>query len=251
MLAVGAAPPKPTTSLISTIVIDAGHGGKDPGTLGSSAREKDIVLAISLELGRRLKQHIPEAKIVYTRLNDKFVELYRRAEIANENKADLFISIHCNSTPKNMVNRQNIQGTETYVMGLHKSEENLEVAKRENASIYQEVNYEKNYQGFDPDSPQSYILLSLSQQTYLQNSLNLARKIDYQFRTNAKRSSRGVKQAGFVVLSKTAMPSILVECGFLSNPAEEKFLSSTAGQVQMAQAIFLAVKEYKKELDGN
>ena len=250
-LIIGATQAPMKTSALKTIVIDAGHGGKDPGTIGRSSYEKNVALSISLELGRTIKQNMPNVKIVYTRLNDKFVELYRRAEIANEHKADLFISVHCNATPKRMANRHLVHGTEVYVMGLHKSEENLEVAKRENASIYKEANYQKNYGGFDPDSPQSYILLSLSQQTHLKNSLNLARKIDYRFKTHAKRKSRGVKQAGFVVLANTTMPSLLVECGFLSNPTEEIYLNSKAGQSKIAQSIYQAVRDYKKELDGN
>lgn len=231
------------------IVIDPGHGGKDPGALGSNSKEKDITLQVALQLGRILKANIPEATIVYTRLSDKFVELYRRAEIANEYRADLFISLHCNSLPHKSPNRQSVKGTEVYVMGLHKTEENLEVAKRENAAILKEANYQARYDGFDPNSPQSYILLSLRQQTHLANSLNLANKIDLELRTRANRTSRGVKQAGFVVLSKTTMPSILIELGFLSNPEEEKYLQNANNQVYLASAIYRAVKAYKEEIN--
>ncbi len=231
------------------IVIDPGHGGKDPGALGSSSIEKNITLQVALQLGRILKENIPDTKIVYTRLNDKFVELYRRAEIANEYRADLFISLHCNSLPYKSPNRQSIKGTEIYVMGLHKTDENLEVAKRENAAILKEANYEARYDGFDPNSPQSYILLSLRQQTHLANSLNLANKIDSELRTRANRVSRGVKQAGFVVLAKTTMPSILVELGFLSNPEEEKYLQNANNQVYLASAIYRAIKAYKEEIN--
>lgn len=231
------------------IVIDPGHGGKDPGTLGAQTHEKDIALEVSMELGRIIKANIPNTKIIYTRLSDKFVTLRRRAEIANENRADLFISIHCNSVGGSAAHRNAIKGTEVYVMGLHKSEENLEVAKRENASILKESNYQAYYEGFNPNSAQSYILLSLRQQTHLSNSLNLAHKIDYQLRHRAKRASRGVKQAGFVVLAKTTMPSLLIELGFLSNPAEEKYLKNTQNQVYLASAIYRAIKAYKEELN--
>jgi N-acetylmuramoyl-L-alanine amidase len=231
------------------IVIDAGHGGRDPGTLGTGVHEKDVTLQVSLELGRIIKSNIPDTKIIYTRLADKFVALYRRAEIANENRADLFISIHCNSVGGSTATRNSVKGTEIYVMGLHKNEENLEVAKRENAAILKEANYEAYYEGFDPNSPQSYILLSLRQQTHLTNSLNLAHKIDYQLRNRANRTSRGVKQAGFVVLAKTTMPSVLIELGFLSNPEEEKYLQNAQNQVYLASAIYRAVKAYKEEVN--
>ncbi|GAB4397927.1 MAG: hypothetical protein OHK0053_15430 [Microscillaceae bacterium] len=232
------------------VVIDPGHGGKDPGTLGSASHEKDITLAVSLELGRILKANLPGVKVVYTRTTDKFVELYRRAELANEQRADLFISIHCNSMPHGTASRAAIQGTEIYVMGLHKSEDNLEVAQRENAAILKEANYQANYEGFDPNSPQSYILLSLRQQAYLENSLNLARKINQEFVERVKRPSRGVKQAGFVVLSRTTMPSVLIELGFLSSPAEEKYLKEAAHQVYLASAIFRAIRAYKAEIEA-
>ncbi len=240
--------PLPESNKEFIIVIDPGHGGKDPGTLGVQTHEKDIALEVSLTLGRIIKANIPNTKIIYTRLSDKFVTLRRRAEIANENRADLFISIHCNSVGGSATYRQSIKGTEVYVMGLHKSEENLEVAKRENASILKEADYQAYYEGFDPNSPQSYILLSLRQETHLGNSLNLAHKIDYQLRNKANRTSRGVKQAGFVVLAKTTMPSLLIELGFLSNPEEEKYLRNTQNQVYLASAIYRAIKAYKEEL---
>lgn len=237
--------------LLSVIVIDPGHGGKDPGTLGRISKEKDVALSVALKLGKTIQNNLPGVKVVYTRTTDKFVELYRRAEIANKHKADLFISLHCNAAPRKMANRQSVYGTETYVMGLHKSDVNLEVAMRENAAIYKEANYQTNYSGFDPESPESYILLSLSQQIHLQNSLNLARKIEGQFKYRAKRRSRGVKQAGFVVLSQTTTgPSVLVELGFLSNPTEEKYLNTQNGQTYLASAIYRAIKEYKTEIDG-
>ncbi len=231
-----------------TLVIDPGHGGRDPGTLGRISQEKKVVLDVSLKLGKILKEKMPDVKVIFTRTTDAFVELYKRAELANKNKADLFISIHANATPRYMANRHLVHGTETYVMGLHKSEENLDVAMRENASILKEANYEDRYQGFQPNSPQSYILFSLSQQTYLSNSLNLAHKIESEFKNRVKRKSRGVKQAGFVVLSKTAMPSVLVELGFLSNPTEEQYLNSAQGQTYLASAIYRAIRDYRQDL---
>ncbi|MCS6821432.1 MAG: N-acetylmuramoyl-L-alanine amidase [Microscillaceae bacterium] len=232
---------------IKTIVIDAGHGGHDPGKVGKKFKEKDIALAISLDLGRILKKNLPDVNIVYTRLNDKFVELHRRTEIGNKAKGDLFISIHCNSVSPEIANQ--ITGTETYVMGTHVSKENLEVAKRENSVIKMEQKYTMHYQGFDLDSPESLILLSLNQQVHIENSMKLATKIEKQLKQTAGRKSRGVKQAGFVVLAKTNMPSVLVETGFLSNPNEEIFLASAQGQMLIASAIYRAIKEYKQEVE--
>lgn len=235
---------------IKTIVIDAGHGGKDPGTLGKRTKEKNITLRVALELGRMIKRNLPGVKVIYTRTTDKFVELYRRAEIANSSKADLFISIHCNSTPRKARNRTKAKGAETYIMGNHVSEANLAIAQRENKSILLEQNYKKNYGGFNPNSPQSYILLAMNQQVHMKHSLNLARKIDWQIRNKVRRKTRGVKQAGFYVLARTAMPSVLVELGFLSNPSEERFLNDSFGQIYMASAIFRAFRSYKRELDA-
>ena len=235
---------------IKTIVIDAGHGGKDPGTLGKRTKEKNITLRVALELGRIIKRNMPRVKIIYTRTTDKFVELYRRTEIANNAKADLFISIHCNAAPRKARNRAKAHGAETYIMGNHVSEANLAIARRENASIFLERNYKKNYGGFNPNSPQSYILLSMNQQVHMKHSLNLARKIDWEIRNKVRRSTRGVKQAGFYVLARTAMPSVLVELGFLSNPAEERYLNDALGQIYMASAIFRAFRAYKKELEA-
>lgn len=235
---------------IKTIVIDAGHGGKDPGTLGKRSKEKDITLRVALELGRIIKRNMPSIKVIYTRTTDKFVELYRRTEMANRSKADLFISIHCNSVPLKARNRTKAKGAETYIMGNHVSEANLAIAQRENAAILLEKNYQRNYGGFNPNSPQSYILLSMNQQVHMKHSLNLARKIDWQIKNKVRRKTRGVKQAGFYVLARTAMPSVLVELGFLSNPEEERFLSDSFGQIYMASAIFRAFRAYKKELDA-
>ncbi|EAY27640.1 N-acetylmuramoyl-L-alanine amidase family protein [Microscilla marina] len=234
---------------VKTVVIDAGHGGKDPGTLGKHTKEKNITLRVALELGRIIKRNLPGVKVVYTRTTDKFVELYRRTELANRIKADLFISIHCNAAARKARNRSRAKGAEVYVMGNHVSEDNLAIAKRENSSILLEKNYQRNYGGFDPNSPQSYILLAMSQQVHMKHSLNFARKIDWEIKNKVRRKTRGVKQAGFYVLARTAMPSVLVELGFLSNPGEERFLNDALGQIYMASAIFRAFRAYKKELE--
>jgi N-acetylmuramoyl-L-alanine amidase len=229
---------------IRTVVIDAGHGGKDTGCNGASAREKDVALKVALQLGQQISENLPDVKVIYTRKDDRFVELIDRAGIANKNHADLFISIHCNAGPSAAF------GTETYTMGLHKSSGNLAVATRENSVILQEDNYEKKYNGFNPSSPQSYILFSLYQSAHLDNSLRFAQKVENQFKSRVGRSSRGVKQAGFLVLWKSAMPSTLIEIGFLTNPKEEKFLNDKANQTYMASGIYRAFKEYKQELEA-
>ena len=229
---------------ISKVVIDAGHGGKDPGCKGQKAKEKDVALSIALALGHYIEQNFPDVIVIYTRRDDHFVELFQRAEIANKNKADLFISIHCNASPSN-----NPYGLETYVMGLHKSEANLNIAKKENSSILYEDDYKKRYDGFNPNSPEAYIIFSLYQNAYLDQSLNLASKIQKQFE-DIGRFNRGVKQAGFLVLYKTTMPGMLVETGFLSNPKEEEFMTSDAGQDKIALSIFRAFKAYKNEREG-
>ncbi len=229
---------------IRTVVIDAGHGGKDPGCNGASAKEKEIALKVALQLGEMIEANLSDVKVIYTRKTDTFVELIDRAGIANKNHADLFISIHCNAGPSSA------KGTETYTMGLHKSSGNLAVATRENSVILQEDNYEKNYNGFNPTSPQSHILFSLYQSAYLDNSLRFAQKVEYQFKNRVGRTSRGVKQAGFLVLWKSAMPSTLIEIGFLTNPQEEKFLNDKTNQTYMASGIYRAFKEYKQELES-
>jgi N-acetylmuramoyl-L-alanine amidase len=233
---------------IRVVVIDAGHGGKDTGARGKISREKDIVLDITLQLARKIKTEMPDVKVILTRASDKFVELNERSNIANRRKADLFISIHCNSLPKN---KTSPAGTETFVMGLHKTDENLEVAKRENASILLEKNYEERYKGFNPNSPLAYIMLANRQNAYIASSLNFAGKIERQFKKHADRNSRGVKQAGFMVLWQTAMPSVLVEAGFLSHAQEEKYLNSEEGQDEIAESIFRAFKQYKEEVEEN
>ena len=190
---------------VNTVVIDAGHGGHDTGALGKNSREKDITLAIAIQLRDYIRQNMPETKVIMTRDKDVFVELYRRAKIANENNADLFISIHCNSTKSPIV-----LGTETFVMGLHKSDANLAVAKTENAAILLEDDYVSRYDGFDPNSAEGNIFFSMMQNAFLNNSLDFAGRVQANFRERVKMYDRGVKQAGFLVLYKTAMPGVLI-----------------------------------------
>ncbi|GAB2769036.1 N-acetylmuramoyl-L-alanine amidase [Hymenobacter luteus] len=237
----GAAPYK---YRLRTVVLDAGHGGKDRGCVGVKAREADVALKIILELGRQIEENMPEVKVVYTRKTDVFVELADRAGIANKHNADLFISVHCNASAPAAI------GTEVWTMGPHKTDANLSVAKRENAVILQEENYQERYSGFDPTSPQSHILFSLYQSAHMVNSLRFAQKVDRQFRTTVGRPSRGVKQAGFLVLWKSTMPSVLIESGFLTNRQEEQYLNDKAGQSYMASGIYRAFRDYKNELEA-
>lgn len=227
------------------VVIDAGHGGKDAGTSGKLAKEKDVVLKIALKVGHYIEQNVPGVKVIYTRTDDRYLSLDERADIANRNKADLFICIHANANPN-----ARAFGTETYVMGLHKDENNLAVAKRENSVILLDENYHERYEGFDPNSPESYILFTLTQSAYQASSLSFAQKVEDQFRNRVGRLSRGVKQAGFVVLWRTTMPSVLIETGFLSNVLEEKFLAGEQGQSLIASGIYRAFKEYKSEVES-
>jgi len=229
---------------VKRVVIDAGHGGHDPGALGRTSKEKDITLSIALKTGKFIEENLPDVEVIYTRKTDVFVELYRRAKIANEAKADLFISIHCNANKSSTP-----YGAETYVMGLHKSEANLLVAQTENASILLEDDYHAKYEGFDPTSPEGYIFFSMLQNAYLDQSLGLASNVQKHFKDRVNLFDRGVKQAGFLVLYKTTMPSILIETGFLSNAKEEKILSSEEGQIYIASAIFRAVKDYKRGIE--
>jgi N-acetylmuramoyl-L-alanine amidase len=229
---------------IHRVVIDAGHGGKDPGALGKNSREKDIALAIALKTGEYIKRNMPDVEVIYTRKTDVFVELYRRAKIANDAKANLFISIHCNASKNTTAS-----GTETYVMGLHKSAAQLEVAKLENAAILNEDNFADMYEGFNPNQDEDYITLTMFQDAFLEQSTLLADEIQRQFRERVKRKDRGVFQAGFLVLYKTTMPGVLIETGFISNLADESFLMSADGQTYMASAIFRAFKFYKEEME--
>jgi N-acetylmuramoyl-L-alanine amidase len=228
---------------IKTITIDAGHGGKDVGASYGGTHEKDIALAVTLKLGEVIKTIMPDVNIIYTRDKDEFIELYERAGIANRKNADLFISLHCNANKKT-----DVFGTETFSMGLHKSEGNLDVARRENAVILLEKDYEEKYEGFDPNSPEAHIYFSFLQNAYLEQSLKIAANVEKNF-TNVKRASRGVKQAGFMVLWKCKMPSILIETGFISNPKERAYLTSNKGQDELAKAIAEAVKQYKISLE--
>jgi len=232
--------------MVRKVIIDAGHGGRDPGALGKKSKEKDIALSIALKTGNYIEKNLPDVKVIYTRKTDKFIELYKRAKIANQNNADLFISIHCNAN-----NSSKIYGTETYVMGLHKSQANLEVAKAENASILKEENISDEYEGFDPNSPEAYIIFNLYQDAFLEQSINIASKVQKQFKERVGLKDRGVLQAGFWVLYKTTMPGVLIETGYLSNPKDEKFLNSNDGQVFIASAIYRAFKEYKKEIEAD
>jgi len=229
---------------IQKVVIDAGHGGKDPGALGKNIKEKDIALSIALKTGNYIEKNFPDVEVIYTRKTDKFIELHERAKIANENEADLFISIHCNANTNSR-----IYGSETYVMGLHRSQANLEVAKLENAAILKEENYEDQYEGFDPNSDVAYILFSLVQSENSDLSLNFAAKVQDQFRERVGLKDRSVMQAGFLVLYKTTMPSVLIETGYLSNQKDASFLASEEGQVYIASAIYRAFKEYKLDLE--
>ncbi|MBN2616266.1 MAG: N-acetylmuramoyl-L-alanine amidase [Bacteroidales bacterium] len=240
----------PTVSLaqkgskISTIVIDAGHGGKDPGASGKHSHEKDITLKVALKLGHYISENLKDVKVIYTRKTDVFIPLYKRAEIANDHHADVFISIHCNSNPSTRA-----YGAESYVIGLYKTKDNLMVAQKENEAIMYEDNAKERYGGFDLNSPQSYINLSLFQNLHLKQSLQLAHDIESEFKSYAHRKARGVYQAGFLVLWQTTMPSVLVELGFLTNPKEEAYLLSNKGQSQLAYSIYLAFKKFKTNFE--
>ena len=233
---------------ITTVVIDAGHGGKDTGALGAISKEKDLNLTVALLTGDYIKKNLPDVTVIYTRERDVFVPLGDRADIANRNNADVFISIHCNSASGK--NASSATGAETFVLGEHKNAANLEVAKKENSAILLEDDADARYDNFDLDSPEAYIALSLFQKEYLNQSLSLAAKVQDQFTKRVGRKDRGVQQAGFLVLWKTAMPSILIELGFISNASEERFLASEDGQTYMASAIFRAFRDFKTAYEG-
>lgn len=232
---------------IRKIVIDAGHGGKDSGCLGTrKTKESQITLSVAIKLGEYIKENMENVKVIYTRDKDVFIELHDRAGIANKNNADLFISVHCNSAKAS-----HIEGSETYTMGLHTSDGNLDVAKRENSVILNEENYQEKYNGYDPNSPIAHILLANYQSAYLTQSIKFASIVEENFKEELKRNSRGVKQAGFLVLWKTTMPSSLIELGYLTNSDEEKFLKDPSGQDDVAKTIYRAVKKYKEQIEGN
>lgn len=229
-------------SAIKTIVIDAGHGGKDPGCHGAHSNEKTVCLSMALKLGEMIKMNFPDINVVYTRKTDVFIELDERAKIANRNNADLFICIHANAASAQA------KGTETYVLGLYRTESQQKIAERENSAIYLEDDGGEKYKGFDL-SPDAIIARQLQLSVFLDQSISFATKLQAEF-TEIGRYDRGVKQAGFLVLYKTTMPSVLIETGFLTNPTEENFLSTEASQVKMAESMFVALKKYKYELEG-
>lgn len=229
------------------VVIDAGHGGHDPGAIGKKAREKNINLSVALAVGKLIEENCTDTRVVYTRKTDVFLPLERRARIANNAKADLFISIHTNALPKGKIAR----GAETYTLGMARADENLEVAKRENSVILVEENYEEHYAGFNPNSSESYIMFEFMQDQYMEQSVKLAKLIQTQFRTTAKRIDKGVHQAGFLVLRATSMPSVLIELGYISTPDEERYLNSSAGIASMSRSIYNAFVNYKNQQRKN
>ncbi|MCX2574249.1 N-acetylmuramoyl-L-alanine amidase family protein [Pedobacter sandarakinus] len=232
---------------IKTIVIDAGHGGRKPGASGSFSKEKDIALKVALKLGSKLKAEMPGVRIIYTRTKDVDVDLYRRAEIANEANADLFISLHCNSMPPG---NKHIKGAETLVAGSHRLKEQ-DAAIRENADIKLEKNYKSKYDGYDPNNPSTFILMSLLKNTFRDKSIKFAKLIQNSYISRDNRASRGVKEQGVLVLQRCGMPSVLTEIGFISNKEEEKYINSEKGQTEIAASIFAAIKTYKKDIEVN
>ena len=231
---------------VKTVVIDPGHGGKDPGALSVNRKyqEKHITLSVALKLGNMIKEKYPHIKVIYTRSTDKYVELSQRAAIANRNKADLFISIHVNSAKATQA-----RGTETFVMGAHKSDDNFEVCKTENSVIVIEDDYQTKYEGFNPNSPESYIIFSLLQNMHQEQSIKYAAHVQGQFAKGPITVNRGVKQGGLLVLWKTTMPAVLTELGFISNPKDCAVLVSKSGQEQFARRLFNAFEAYKKEIE--
>lgn len=225
------------------VVIDAGHGGHDPGAVGKISKEKNINLNVALKLGNLIKQGCDDVKVIYTRSKDVFIPLDRRAEIANNAKADLFISIHTNALAKN----KTIKGASTWTLGLAKSDANLEVAKRENSVILYESDYQTRYAGFNPNSAESYIIFEFMQDKYMEQSVHLASLVQKQFRHSCNRVDRGVHQAGFLVLKASAMPSILVELGFISTPEEERYLNTEEGTSTLSRGLYRAFLTYKRE----
>ncbi len=237
--------PKPAVKKeVFTVVIDAGHGGHDPGKVSNAYKEKDIALKIALLVGEELEKQ-PGIKVVYTRKTDVFVDLFKRGQIANKANADLFISVHCNA------HHTEASGSETYVLGLHANKQNFEVAKAENEVIYLEKNYEVNYSEYNINSPESIIGLTIMQEEFLDHSILLAKAIQDNFTNTLKRKNRGVKQAGFIVLHQTFMPSVLIETGFITNSDERKYLLSAKGQQEIASGIVNAVFTYKKLIEEN
>ena len=229
-----------------TLVIDAGHGGHDPGAISRNIKEKNINLKVALKLGKLVEQNLPDIRVVYTRDRDVFIPLHRRAEIANNAKADLFVSIHTNSLASR---NSRISGAETYTLGLHRTQENLEVAQKENSVILIEDDYKQQYAGFNPNSAESYIIFEFLQDKYMAQSVSLAQLVQHQFRNNG-RQDKGVHQAGFLVLRETSMPSILVELGYITNPTEANYLISENGSATMARSIYTAIANYRNQQKG-
>ena len=241
--------PSDDVNAVRKIIIDAGHGGKDPGNLGTGryrSKEKDITLRVSQMLGSYIEKELKDVEIIYTRTGDTYPELWQRTALANKEKADLFISIHCDAFTKSSA-----KGSGSYVRGTTITEKNRRVVEKENAVILLEDDYELNYKGFNPNDPSSYIMLSLYQDAFLDQSLQFAEKVQKEFRTRVNRVDRGVKQAPYWVISSVTMPSVLIELGFLTNPEEEDFLNSTQGQEYMASAIFRAFRAYKQSIEKN
>ena len=230
-----------------TLVIDAGHGGHDAGAVGKITKEKTINLNVALAFGKLVEQNCPDVKVIYTRKTDVFIPLHTRADIANRNKADLFISIHTNALPKGHISR----GLETYTLGMHRAADNLAVAKRENEVILYEKDYKQRYQGFDPNSSESYIMFEYMTDHNMAQSVELAKFVQRRTCASAGRQNKGVKQAGFLVLRETSMPSCLIELGFISTPDEERFLDSSAGVSQLGRGIYQAFVDYKRKYDTN
>ena len=228
-----------------TLVIDAGHGGHDAGALGTFSKEKNINLNVALAFGRLVENNCPQVKVIYTRKTDVFIPLHQRADIANRNKADLFISIHTNALPKGA----RAMGLETYTLGMHRVSDNFDVAKRENSVILIEKDYKQHYEGFDPNSSESYIMFEFMQDKNMAQSVELARLVQKRTCAVAARPNKGVKQAGFLVLRETSMPSCLIELGFISTPSEEQFLNSDEGVASMGRGIYLAFCEYLAKYD--
>lgn len=230
-----------------TLVIDAGHGGHDAGALGAFSKEKNINLNVALAFGRYVQNNCPDVRVIYTRKTDVFIPLHTRADIANKNKADLFVSIHTNAVPRGRIAR----GLETYTLGMHRAGSNLEVAKRENSVILIEKDYKQHYEGFDPNSSESYIMFEFMQDKNMAQSVELARYVQKNVCASADRLDKGVKQAGFLVLRETSMPSCLIELGFITTSDEEQFLNTSDGIDRLGFGIYKAFMEYKRRYDTN
>ena len=230
-----------------TLVIDAGHGGHDAGAKGTFSMEKNINLNVALAFGRYVESNCPDAKVIYTRKKDVFIPLHTRADIANKNKADLFVSIHTNAVPRG----KTVRGMETYTLGMHRAATNLDVAKRENSVILIEKDYKQRYEGFDPNSSESYIMFEFMQDKNMAQSVELAKYVQKRACASANRQNKGVKQAGFLVLRETSMPSCLIELGFITTPDEERYLNSSDGIDRLGYGIYQAFLDYKRRYDTN